>query len=273
MQHDVWGSSPSATHNDNSSGLPGNNCFPSPTGLEGGKGTVPLQVYQQAAEELESARQQMSRLSLENQHLRALQQQLSGEIAALEQEFQEHLNQILKRLQQLKLQLADSSQQAATSQGGTTAAPWQRDNPTSSPYDFLDRLKQRQGRRETSSFPGNSYSPTPGLATPPFNLLRRAYSFTSPLYRCQETPAEPPSHQAGYQVPCLEELIQETGGRDLHPSTGVYQRIREQHHSSQGSPLLWMAAAILLVVGSFGLGFVAVQPFLRGSSPSLQAPR
>jgi hypothetical protein len=55
-------------------------------------------------------------------------------------------------------------------------------------------------------------------------------------------------------------------------STGIYQRVREQHHGSQGSAVLWMAAAVVLVIGSFGLGFVAVQPFLRNNPPPVQAP-
>jgi hypothetical protein len=65
--------------------------------------------------------------------------------------------------------------------------------------------------------------------------------------------------------------MQNRGNPALYPSE-AYQRMQKQHHGSQGSPLLWIAAAIVLVAGSFGLGFVAVQPFLHSSSPSPQAP-
>ncbi|MFS8855486.1 WXG100 family type VII secretion target [Synechococcus sp. H55.2] len=224
-----------------------------------------MQAYQQVAEELEAARQQVSRLSSENQRLRALHQQLSGEIAAIGQEFQGQLGQALKRLQQISLQLADATGASGASfqQDSSIADPSQPETPPS--YDFLNRLKRRQARSETSSFSSNSF------ASPPLDSLRR-----SPPSTClrQDNP------RTGYQVPSLDELMQDPVGSDpylgeadsfSHPS-GIYQRVREQHHGSQGSPVLWMAAAVLLVVGSFGLGFLAVQPFLRNNPPPVQAP-
>jgi hypothetical protein len=266
MQHNFRASSLSVAPSSN-------NSFPSPEALETEPrpGTVPLRVHQQMAEELESARQQVSRLSLENQRLRTLHQQLSGEIAALEQEIQGHVGQILKRLQQLNLRLADSSQQAAASEREATTASWRRDNPTSSPYDFLNRLKQRQARSEASPFSSNGYSPTLSLTGPPSESLHQAHFSAVPTCPPHETPAAPPSPQAKYQFPSLEELMQNRGNPALYPSE-AYQRARDHHHGSQGSPLLWIAAAIVLVAGSFGLGFVAVQPFLHSSSPSPQAP-
>ena len=270
MQYDFRGSSPSGARNGNPSGLPGNNSFRTPASLETGPGTVPIQVYQQVAEELESARQQVSRLSSENQRLRALHQQLSGEIAAIAQEFQGQLGQALKRLQQISIRLADTSQ-ATAPERGAAADPFQGDGLTSEPdqasppYDFLNRLKRRQARSEVSPFSSNVY-PTPSysdFAIPPFEP--RSQPSTSPPRPRQDTPAEPSYPRAGYQVPSLEELMQDVGG-EVH-STSVYQRVRDQHHGSQGSAVLWMAAAVLLVVGSFGLGFVAVQPFLRNNPP------
>ena len=278
MQYDFRGSSPSEARNGNPNGLPGNSSFRAPASLETGPGTVPIQVYQQVAEELESARQQVSRLSSENQRLRALHQQLSGEITAIAQEFQGQLGQALKRLQQISLRLADTSQAAALEREAA-AAPFRGDGLTSehdqaSPsYDFLNRLKRRQARSEVSPFPGNIY-PTPSysdFATPP--LEPRSQPSTLPPRPRQDTPAEPPYPRAGYQIPSLEELMQNMGG-EVH-ATSVYQRVRDQHHGSQGSVLLWMAAAVLLVVASFGLGFVAVQPFLRNNpSPApVKAPQ
>ncbi|HIK21054.1 MAG TPA: hypothetical protein IGR15_08355 [Synechococcus sp. M44_DOE_062] len=222
------------------------------------------------AEELESARQQVSRLSSENQRLRALHQQLSGEIAAITQEFQRQSGHTLKRLQQISLRLADAGGQAAA----VSETSFRQDNPTANPgqpeappsYDFLNRLKRRQARNETSSFSFNGFAPSY------FDSLRRPQPSTY-------TPAEPYS-RAGYQVPSLGELMQDMSGPDPYPaeadtsaySTGIYQRVREQHHGSQSSAILWMAAAVVLVVGSFGLGFVAVQPFLRNNPPPVQAP-
>ncbi len=224
-----------------------------------------MQAYQQVAEELEAARQQVSRLSSENQRLRALHQQLSGEITAIGQEFQGQLGQALKRLQQISLQLADATGVSGASfqQDSSIADPGQPETPPS--YDFLNRLKRRQARSETSSFSSNSF------ASPPFDSLRRSQPSTCLR---QDNP------RTGYQVPSLNELMQDPISSDpylgeadsfAHPS-GIYQRVREQHHGSQGSPVLWMAAAVLLVVGSFGLGFVAVQPFLRNNPPPVQAP-
>jgi ABC-type transporter Mla subunit MlaD len=109
MQYGFRGSSPSGARNSNSNP----SGFRSPAAMETGPGVVPIQVYQQVAEELESARQQVSLLSSENQHLRALHQQLSGELAAITREFQGQLGHTLKRLQQISLRLADANGQAA----------------------------------------------------------------------------------------------------------------------------------------------------------------
>lgn len=272
MQYDFRGSNPSGARNSNGNpgGLPRSG-FRSPAAMETGPGVVPIQVYQQVAEELESARQQVSLLSSENQHLRALHQQLSGEIAAITQEFQGQLGHTLKRLQQIGLRFADANGQAAQVAAASEAS-FRQDNPTANPgqpeappsYDFLNRLKRRQARNETPSFSSSGFAPSS------FDSLRHPSTHTS---------AEPYS-RTGYQVPSLDELMQDRGGPDPYLgeadssaySTGIYQRVREQHHGSQGSAVLWMAAAVVLVIGSFGLGFVAVQPFLRNNPPPVQAP-
>lgn len=267
MQYGFRGSSPSGARNSNSNP----SGFRSPAAMETGPGVVPIQVYQQVAEELESARQQVSLLSSENQHLRALHQQLSGELAAITREFQGQLGHTLKRLQQISLRLADANGQAAQVAAASEAS-FQQNSPTANPgqpeappsYDFLNRLKRRQARNETPSFSSNGFAPSS------FDSLRHPSTHTS---------AEP-YPRTGYQVPSLDELMQDRGGPDPYLgeadssaySTGIYQRVREQHHGSQGFAVLWMAAAVVLVIGSFGLGFVAVQPFLRNNPPPVQAP-
>ncbi|MFS8861128.1 hypothetical protein [Synechococcus sp. H60.2] len=270
MQYDFRGSSPSGARNGNPSGLPGNNSFRTPASLETGPGTVPIQVYQQVAEELESARQQVSRLSSENQRLHALHQQLSGEVTAIAQEFQGQLGQALKRLQQISIRLADTSQ-AAAPEREAAAAPFRGDglssepDQASPPYDFLNRLKRRQARSEVSPFSSNVYPTSSYSDFAASSFEPRSQPSTLPPRPRQDTPTEPSYPRAGYQIPSLEELMQNMGG-EVH-STSVYQRVRDQHHGSQGSAVLWMAAAVLLVVASFGLGFVAVQPFLRNNPP------
>ncbi|MCF2969594.1 hypothetical protein L1047_00070 [Synechococcus sp. Nb3U1] len=285
MQYDFRGSNPSGVRNGNGnlSGL-SRNGYPSPSAMETGPGVVPIQVYQQVAEELESARQQVSQLSAENQRLRSLHQQLSGEIAGISQEFQGQLGHTLKRLQQI----GQAAQAAAASEGGSQPFQPTRTPDPSPPeapptYDFLNRLKRRQTGNGTSSFPSNSYPETytPGFSAPFETPPRPAPSrpeatvpgFARPRH---DTPAES-YPRAGYQVPSLDELMQDMGGSDPYAEaypTGVYQRVRDQHHGSQGSTVLWMAAAVILVIGSFGLGFVAVQPFLRNDPPPppVQAP-
>ncbi|MEN9224282.1 MAG: hypothetical protein Q6L60_10575 [Thermostichus sp. HHBFW_bins_43] len=290
MQYNFRGSSPSGARNGNGNlGSVPRNGYRSPSAMETGPGVVPVQVYQQVVEELESARQQVSQLSSENQRLRSLHQQLSGEIAGISQEFQGQLGHTLKRLQQM----GQAAQAAAASEGGSPASSFQRDTLVSEPspieappaYDFLNRLKRRQTRNEAPSFPTNgyseAYSPNSSFPSPSFD----------PPHRPPQTPATPPSSfgrsrndtsaesypRAGYQVPSMDELMQDIGGPDPYAEaypTGVYQRVREQHHGSQGSTVLWIAAAVILVIGSFGLGFVAVQPFLRNDPPPppVQAP-
>ncbi len=295
MQYDFRGSNPSGARNGNGhpNGLPRNG-FRSPSAMETGPGVVPIQVYQQVAEELEFARQQVSQLSSENQRLRSLHQQLSGEITGISQEFQGQLGYTLKRLQQISLRLADATngqaaQAAAVSEGGSPTPSFQRDTLISDPsqpeapptYDFLNRLKRRQTRNEAPSFPSNAYpaySPNPGFA-PPRRPPQPPMAAPPPARPRQDTPAES-YPRASYQVPSLDELMQDMDGPDPYAGetesfsypTGVYQRVREQHHGSQGSTVLWIAAAVILVIGSFGLGFVVVQPFLRNDPPPVQAP-
>ncbi len=56
--------------------------------------------------------------------------------------------------------------------------------------------------------------------------------------------------------------------RDPADPDSLYQRAREQHGSSQ--PVwVWIAAAFILVIGSFGAGFLIVQPFVRSAPPEL----
>ncbi|MEN9230322.1 MAG: hypothetical protein Q6L68_05405 [Thermostichus sp. DG02_5_bins_236] len=285
MQYDFRGSPGARNGNGSPSSLPRHG-YRSPSAMETGPGVVPLQMYQQVAEELESARQQVSQLSSENQRLRSLHQQLSGEIAGISQEFQGQLGHTLKRLQQI----GQAAQSAAASEGGSQ--PFQPNhtpepNPPEAPptYDFLNRLKRRQIGNGASPFPSNSY-PEPYTSNPdfsaPFDPPRRPTpsrpeaTVPPPARPRNDIPAEP-YPRAGYQVPSLDELMQDMGGTDPYAEaypTGVYQRVRDQHHGSQGSTVLWMAAAVILVIGSFGLGFVAVQPFLRNDPPPppVQAP-
>jgi hypothetical protein len=280
MQYDFRGSPGARNGNGSPSGLPRHN-YRSSSAMETGPGVVPIQMYQQVAEELESARQQVSQLSAENQRLRSLHQQLSGEIAGISQEFQGQLGHTLKRLQQISLRLADangqSAQAAAASEGGSQPFQATRAPAPSAPeapptYDFLNRLKRRQTGNGTSPLQSNSY-PEPYTANPGFSSPCDTRRWTESYSR------------AGYQVPSLDELMQDMGGADPYAvradgtesfayPTGVYQRVRDQHHGSQGSTVLWMAAAVILVLGSFGLGFVAVQPFLRNDPPlpPVQAP-
>lgn len=278
MPYDFRGSPEAHNGQGSSSSLPGYSCRSS-SAMESGRGVAPAQMYQQVVAELEAARRQIRQLSTENQRLRSLHQQLSGEIASISQEFQGQLGHALKRLQQV-----GQSAQAAASEGGSQ--PFQptripEPNPSEAPlaYDFLNRLKRRQSSNGTLPFLSNGYSepytPNPGFTTPSDPSCRPAPSRPeasvppSPVRPCNDTPTESYS-RTGYQVPALDELIQDMGGSDPYGEaypTGVYQRIREQHHGSQGSTVLWIAAAVILVVGSFGLGFMAVQPFLRNDPP------
>lgn len=281
MQHDFRGSL--GTGNGSPSSLPRHSYRPS-SALETEPGVVPLQMYQQVAEELESARQQVSQLSSENQRLRSLHQQLSGEIAEISQEFQGQLGQLLKRLQQIEQAARSAAGLEGGSQPQSTPTP-ELSAPEAPPsYDFLNRLKRRQTSSGASSFLSNSYSDPyaskPSFSTPLDPLRQPTSSPTVPppgfARSRSDMPAEP-QPRAGYQVPVLDELTQDTGGTDPYTEaypTGVYQRVRDQHHGSQGSTVLWVAAAVFLAIGSFGLGFVAVQPFLRNEPPPppAQAP-
>ncbi|MGQ9837211.1 MAG: hypothetical protein ACUVRV_04400 [Cyanobacteriota bacterium] len=282
MQYDFRGSP--GTRKGSPSSLP-RYSYRSSSAMETGPGAVPLQMYQQVAEELESARQQVSQLSSENQRLRSLHQQLSGEIAQIDRELQDQLGHILKRLQQI----GQTTRSAAGSEGGSqpfqsTHAP-ELSAPEARPsYDFLNRLKRRQTSNGASSSPSNSYPEayaSNASFSASFELPRRptpSATVPPPGFACprNDMPAEP-HPRAGYQVPVLDELMQDRGGTDPYTEaypTGVYQRVRDQQRGSQGSTVLWIAAAVILVIGSFGLGFVAVQLFLRNDPPPphLQAP-
>ncbi|MFQ3612772.1 MAG: hypothetical protein SNJ68_03525 [Cyanobacteriota bacterium] len=287
MQYDFRGSPSARNGNGSPSGLPRHG-YRSPSAMETGPGVVPLQMYQQVAEELEAARQQVSQLSSENQRLRSLHQQLSGEIAGISQEFQGQLGHTLKRLQQI----GQAAQSAAGSEGGSQPfqpAPTPQPSAPEAPptYDFLNRLKRRQAGNGASPLPSNSYpepyTSNPGFSAPFDPPCRPAPSRTEATVpppgfdRPRHTNSAESYPRAGYQVPSLDELMQDMGAPDPYAEaypTGVYQRVRDQHHGSQGSTVLWVAAAVILVIGSFGLGFVAVQPFLRNDPPPppVQAP-
>jgi hypothetical protein len=173
-------------------------------------------------------------------------------------------------------------------------------------YDFLDRLKRRQPEMAGDMRRGLEATPLPPsrlTAAPAADPLPRSTSRTTPpaaFEMATQTVADPrgrkgssrvegrrsPSsrtagHTAGSDFEArsraLNDFIEELGpeGQELFTpspnegqgySTGAYQRAREQHGSPQ--PIaLWIIAAFLLVVGSFGAGFLVVQPFVRGNAP------
>ncbi len=64
----------------------------------------------------------------------------------------------------------------------------------------------------------------------------------------------------------LEDLSLDTQDSDY--SGSLYQRAKERESSSEQPLWVWLIAALLLIVASFGAGFLVVQPWLRSNTPA-----
>ncbi|MDX2271868.1 MAG: hypothetical protein NW237_07945 [Cyanobacteriota bacterium] len=242
---------------------------------------VPLAIYQEVLQELELTRQQLQQVLVEKQRMASQQ-------VELEQVATELYSVLANKIAQLQRIQAVTAPPPGMMPPPNSAAP--------ASYEFLDRLKQRQqpfppqNTAETSyggipsleelqrSSPSQSappfestYAPPRGRSAPPRPDSRRPStrnSYSSEMgYTSRSGKFDSPKKESAEEADLFAGLAEEAPD---YPS-GLYQRAREQHSNSQ--PLaLWIIAALLLVLGSFGAGFLVVQPFVREADPPSVAP-
>jgi len=218
---------------------------------------VPLTVYQQVVSDLETAHMRLAQMSGEYDQLRQQYQHLQTEV-----------HMISQRLQSL-----------------TPKAPAWAPSPESPPsaestpdFEFLNHLK----RRQQVSAPPQQPSARPAQ-DPRLDTARIDPRFEQPEMGRHPQPDPRPSrsrHSSRYDttpsnLDHLEHLFTDPG-TPYDTENSAYRRAREQHGG--GSPLsfVWIGVAVVLIIGSFGAGFLVVQPFVSGEkteSPTLPTPQ
>ncbi|GAB4210635.1 MAG: hypothetical protein OHK0012_01380 [Synechococcales cyanobacterium] len=213
---------------------------------------VPLSVYQQVVSDLEAAHMRLAQMSGEYDQLKQQHQQLQSEI-----------QMVTQRLHSLTSAPAPRTTWAPPP--APKAAPETPVRPEAPPdLDFLNHLKRRQTVAPSRTAPPSQpMPPAPEPMDPRTGRSRYGSRF------------DPMANDLGH----LDDLFTDPGtsphstGYDTENS--AYRRAREQHTHFPMS-VLWTGLAIVLVIGSFGAGFMVVQPFVSGSkgdpAPTLPTP-
>ncbi|MEN9251922.1 MAG: hypothetical protein Q6K99_10405 [Thermostichales cyanobacterium BF4_bins_65] len=189
---------------------------------------VPLTVYQQVVSDLEAAHMRLAQMSGEYDQLKQQYQQLQAEVQV-----------ICQRLQAL----APGKTPAWTPEPAPEPAP---------DFEFLNQLKRRQQANPPQpSVPSRSAPPETRNPSPEFTRPRSRYPGR---YEASAPNLDP-----------LDNLFTDPG-IPYDTETSAYRRAREQHGGS-GFSWLWIGVAAVLIVGSFGAGFLVVQPFVSGDKP------
>lgn len=140
-------------------------------------------------------------------------------------------------------------------------------SPTAQPdFSFLSRLRQyehkkhqQQTVRSRSSVPqaAQQHQPAPTRPSPPPQDLA--------------DPLPPAGHP---QLQAFEELMQPfredptAEMPDFSDYESLYAKARARYRSDTTPFWIWMLVALLLLLGSFSLGFMLMQSFVRGSVPT-----
>jgi len=216
---------------------------------------VPLAVYQQVVSDLEAAHMRLAQMSGECDQLRQQYHQLQTEIQVISQRLQ------------------------ALTPKAPVSAPAPQSPPQAEPapdFEFLNHLKRRQ-QGTASSSPPQQPPRSPAPSTDPRFEPRSEH----PEMGRQPDPRSGRSRYgsryeryeaAAPNLDPLEHLFTDPG----IPYDTESSAYRRAHHG--GSPLswVWIGVAVVLVIGSFGAGFLVVQPFVRGDkteSPTLPTPK
>lgn len=138
-------------------------------------------------------------------------------------------------------------------------APPPRPMAAASPRPYAEGA-HRGVATEESRYGGRSHRSRKGSAS-----SRPRTSPTYPPYGSSYPPGDTPS---GYGTLTDADLLEHLG---LEPQDPDYVSSLQKHRQRQSpSMLIWIAVALLLVVGSFGAGFLVVQPFIQDAEPPVE---